>query len=431
MKAYIGFTDGLSGVVDAPSSKNYTTRFLLAAALADGVSVVHRPAASEDADAMMRGLRAYGAGITPIQDGKALEIRGFGGRPGNPGLIDPGNAGAVLRLLMGIGALVGEIRFATRYTDSLGTRPQDDLLDALEQLGCETESEGGCLPVVLRGGPVRGGRVRVRGDLSSQYLSSLLFLGPLLPQGLDIEVHRGLVSRPLVRTTLEVMRRAGIHVEAAPDLLRFRIPGGQQYQAREYWVHGDYPSAAAVLAAAAVTGGRVVVRRLFEDAQGERAVLPVLRSMGADVLYDGRQMQVMGNRGLKATQLDGDRATDMVLAMLGVAACSAGESRFYGIANLRLKECDRISVPARELARLGVRCSEGPGEITVRGCPGGLAGGMELDTHEDHRVAQMLTIVGLRCRDGVCLSRAETVAKSYPGFFRDLIHLGARIRIQQ
>jgi 3-phosphoshikimate 1-carboxyvinyltransferase len=283
---------------------------------------------------------------------------------------------------------------------------------------------------MLRGGPPRGGRIWVSGARSSQFLSSLLFLGPLLREGLVIEVRDGLVSRPLVRTTLEVMRQAGIQVAAAADLLHFRIPGNQQYQAREYQVNGDYPSAAAILAAGAVTNSRITVGRLFEDAQGERAVIPLLGDMGVAVEYDGQEVRLGGWQRLRGVAFDGDAATDMVLAMLALASFAEGESRFYGIGNLRFKECDRIAVPVQELSRIGVDCEEREAEIVVRGRPEGYAGGIEAPTYHDHRVAQMLTIVGLRCRRGLAVLDAETVGKSYPAFFEDLMRLGGDIELE-
>ena len=129
----------------------------------------------------------------------------------------------------------------------------------------------------------------------------------------------GLVSKPLVRTTLEVVREAGIQVEHGDDLVRFRIRGGQEYQPREYTVNGDYPSAAAILGAGAVTRSDIAVERLYQDCQGERAVIPLLRQMGAEVEYDGREVRLGGHGGLRGVAFDGDRATDMVLAMLAVS----------------------------------------------------------------------------------------------------------------
>jgi 3-phosphoshikimate 1-carboxyvinyltransferase len=433
MKARVRYTANLSGRLNPPSSKNYTTRYLLVAALAEGESVVHFPAESDDAQTLVRCLEGFGAQVRPVQDaaGRHLYIRGFGRKPHNPGLVDPGNAGAVLRLLMGVGALLPEVRFETEYSQSLGQRPHGDLLQALEQLGVKTQSNNGKLPVVLRGGNLRGGRVRVSGARSSQYLSSLLFLAPLVGADLEIEVREGLVSQPLVRTTLEVMRQAGVQVEAAEDLMHFRVRAGQAYRPGEYWVNGDYPSAAAILAAGAVTNSSISVERLFEDSQGEREVVPLLRRMGVGVEYDGQAVSLRGHQGLKGVEFDGDRATDMVLAMVGVAALAEGESRFYGIGNLRLKECDRIAVPVKELRRLGVDCQEGEAEIIVRGNPAGYQGGLKVETHHDHRVAQLLSIVGLRCQEGLTVLDAQNVNKSYPAFFADLISLGAQIELEE
>ena len=433
MKANVRYTERLSGRLNPPSSKNYTTRYLLVAALAKGESVVRFPAVSDDAEAMVRCLQGYGAEIREEEgDGRerCLRVRGFGGQPARPDKVDPGNAGAVLRMLMGVGALLPEVRFETKFRKSLGKRPHGDLLQALGQLGLECESAAGKLPVVLRGGPPRGGRIWVSGKNSSQFTSSLLFLAPMLEEGLEIEVRNGLVSKPLVRTTIEVMRQAGIEVEAAEDLLYFRVPGGQRYRAGEYAVNGDYPSSAAILAAGAVTNSRIGVERLFEDCQGEREVVPLLGRMGVEVAYDGQRVELKGHEGLKGVAFDGDTATDMVLAMLAVAAFAEGESRFYGIGNLRDKECDRISVPVKAFKRIGIDCDEGAAEVVVRGNPDGYEGGIEMPTHHDHRVAQMLAIVGLRCRKGLTLLKAETVGKSYPAFFDDLMRLGANIELE-
>ena len=433
MKAHVRYTEQLMGRLNPPSSKNYTTRYLLAAALAEGESCVHYPARSEDSEALLRCLRALGAEIeeeADVEGGRRLRIRGFGRHPREAGVLNAGNAGAVTRFLMAIGALLTEVRFETDFAGSLGKRPHGDLLAALEQLGAQSRSNQGRLPVAIRGGRLRGGRVQVSGALSSQFLSALLFLAPLIGEDVELEVVDKLVSKPLVRTTLEVLAAAGIEVVAREDLMRFEIPGGQHYRPGEYSVNGDYPSAAAVLAAAAVTNGEVAVERLYEDRQGERAVIGVLRDFGVGVKYDGRTVKTGRHRGMRGIEFDGDTATDMVLAMLPVAALASGETRIHGIGNLRLKECDRISVPVRELRRVGVDCGEGESEIVVRGNPGGYEGGIEVDTHEDHRVAQMLAVLGLRCRRGLTLADAETVGKSYPAFFDDLIALGADIELR-
>ena len=160
--------------------------------------------------------------------GRHLKVRGFGRTPKNPRVVDAGNAGAVLRFLMGVGALLDEVKFTTKFEHSLGQRPHGDLLAALQQLGARSESRDGRLPIVIRGGDLRGGRVQVSGATSSQYLSSLLLLAPLIGEDVEIEVIDDLVSRPLVRTTLEVMETSGIQVDAVrrSDALRHRRRSG-------------------------------------------------------------------------------------------------------------------------------------------------------------------------------------------------------------
>ncbi len=430
MKARVQYTEALHGRLNPPSSKNYTTRYLLVAALADGDSIVHHPAQSQDADVLQRCLVDLGAEIreeTDDKGGRRLHVRGFGANPAHPGVLNVGNAGAVARMLMGVGALLPDIRFETPFPESLGQRPHDELFAGLQQLGATVVSPDGRLPATIRGGSLHGGSVRVSGSRSSQFLSSLLLLAPLVGQDIHIEVTDALLSRPLVHTTLEVMREAGIVVEAAEDLMSFRIAGGQSYSPREYSVNGDWPSSAAVLAAGALTNSGIIVERLFDDRQGERAVLGLLRDMGVDVSWDGQCVELRGHRGLRGMDFDGDQATDAVLAMLPLAAHAEGTSRFYGIGNLRYKECDRIAVPVAELRRFGVDCHEEEDAIIVRGRPEGYEGGHEAATHHDHRVAQMQAIMGLRSRRGVVVLEAETVGKSYPAFFSDLAALGAVI----
>lgn len=433
MRARVRFTEQLRGTLNPPSSKNYTTRYLLVAALADGESVVHYPAQSQDSDALQRCLGQLGADIREQIDddgGRHLYVRGFGRSPKSPGVLDVGNAGTVARLLMGVGGLLSSLRFETPFPESLGLRTHDELFRGLEQLGASVESAAGRLPATIRGGSLHGGTVRISGRRSSQFLSSLLFLAPLVGEEVRIEITDELVSRPLVATTLEVMRQAGIVVEAADDLLSFQIAAGQSYRPGEYRVNGDWPSSAAILAAGALTSSGIIVERLFEDRQGERAVLDWLRETGVDVSWDGERVELRGHDGLRGVDFDGDQATDAVLAMLPVAAHAEGTSRFYGIGNLRYKECDRITVPVDELRRFGVDCHEEEEAIVVRGRVGGYDGGHEASTHHDHRVAQMLTLMGLRSRHGAVILDAETVGKSYPDFFHDLISLGAQIDLE-
>lgn len=419
-------TPKLQGEIQALSSKNYTTRYLLVAALAEGTSTVYYPAHSEDSDAMRRCIRDLGAVVE--EDDEKIVITGFGRNPRPVEQLDVGNAGAVLRFLMAIAALCPDVTFINRYPDSLGKRPHDDLIDALGQMGVEVSHRDGKLPITIKGGNPRGGKIRVSGNVSSQYLSALLFLTPLLEEDSEIEVLHDLKSKVVVGQTLEVLAQAGIKIEASEDLMFFRVPGRQRYEAKKYVVQGDYPGSAAILAAAAVTESDVILHRLEENSkQGEKAVVDVLRMMETPLTHENGIVHVKGNGKLKAVEFDGDQATDAVLAMVAAAVFAEGTSRFYNVENLRYKECDRITDYVAELRKAGANVEERQSEIIVHGRPEGVEGGAVINAHYDHRVIMALTVVGLRAKAPIRIMDAHHVAKSYPIFFDHLKALGANV----
>ncbi len=419
-------TPRLEGELQALSSKNYTTRYLLVAALAEGTSTIYYPAHSEDSDAMRRCIRDLGAVIE--EDEEKITITGFGSKPREVKELNVGNAGAVLRFLMAIASLLPEVTFVNTYPDSLGKRPHDDLITALEQMGVKVDHQQGKLPITIHGGAAKGGKIQVSGNVSSQFLSALLFLTPLLPEDSEIEVLHDLKSKVVIGQTLEVLAQAGIVIEASEDLMHYKIPGNQKYAAKQYIVQGDYPGSAAVLAAAAVTQSDVKIHRLEEHSkQGERAIIDVLRMMEVPLTHTNGLVHVQGNGKLMAVEFDGDAATDAVLAMVAAAVFAEGTSRFYNVENLRYKECDRITDYLNELRKAGANVEEKQSEIIVHGKPEGVEGGVEIDAHYDHRVIMALTVVGLRAHKPIRIRDAHHVAKSYPIYFDHLQALGAKV----
>lgn len=419
-------TERLQGEIQALSSKNYTTRYLLVAALAEGTSTILHPAHSEDGEAMRRCIRDLGAIVE--EDDEKIVITGFGRNPRRVKELDVGNAGAVLRFVMSIAALLPEVLFVNSYPQSLGKRPHDDLIVALESMGVKIEHQQGKLPLTIRGGNPRGGKIQVSGNVSSQFLSSLLFLTPLLDEDSEIEVLHDLKSKVVVGQTLEVLAQAGIVIEASEDLMHYKIPGKQRYKAQTYSVQGDYPGSAAILAAASVTQSNVIVHRLLETSkQGERAVVDVLKAMQVPLTHENGIVHVKGNGRLVAGEFDGDEFTDGVLAMVAASVFAEGTSRFYNVENLRFKECDRITDYLTELRKAGANVEEKRDEIIVHGRPEGVEGGIEIDAHFDHRVIMALTIVGLRAKQPIRIKDAHHVAKSYPHYFDHLKALGAQV----
>jgi 3-phosphoshikimate 1-carboxyvinyltransferase len=434
-RLYIPSSSLLRGEPALPSSKYYTLRYLLAATLARGESSVAFPASSDDSEALFRSCRALGAELTwddTKQD--VLRVKGAG-RPYNsePATINVGNAGAVLRLVMGISALLPEVTFVTDHRQSLGRRPNRELLEALTALGadCAGMGEEGYLPITIRGGKLHGGRVTVSGARSSQYLSSLLFLAPLIGEPLEITVVDDLKSQALIHITLNVLHEAGIVVEHDAALRHFSIAAGQYYQPREYSVPGDYPSAAALLSACAVTtdpASEIILTRLRPDEETGVELVGALRAMGADVVVDGEMMRLRGGRRLRGIEMNGDGAIDCIPVLVAAACFAEGESIFYNIEGLHYKESDRINDLCMELRRAGCIVTPRNDAIIVRGQPQGIEGGVVVDGHSDHRLLMALAIVGLRSNRGLTLVGTGHIAKSYPHFFEDLQRLGVAVR---
>jgi 3-phosphoshikimate 1-carboxyvinyltransferase len=477
----------LSGTIDPPSSKNYTTRYVLASCLSAGRSVVQRPAVQDDAVALVRCARGMGARIAAL-DARGrevefsvenagvvdrLEIHGFGAHPrlAEPGrALDPGNAGAVFRMLLAASALLPEVRWETSHPESLGKRPHGDLVDALRFLGVEVECEGGRLPMVLRGGRERiaarlaelrreqkladGEPVAlpVSGEISSQFTSALLFLAPLLDADIAIHATGRLKSLAAVETTRQVLSMAGVGVESSTSREVHLVRRGQAYAPRTWETNGDWPGSSAILAAAcAVPGSDVTLRRLVDDEQGERECVPFFRRMGCETELPPGLLRLKSPAGiLNAAAVNGDLCTDAVLAMMGAAMVADGDSRFVQIRNLQFKECDRVREPIAELRKVYATVlpsgdpawrrmapekaiwfepDDDPDTIDVWGAPQGFAGGVDVDGRGDHRVIMMLSIVALRCRDGLRIHGAEHVAKSFPGWFETLRAMGAEVEL--
>lgn len=430
MKVLVKPATHLKGEVAAPPSKNYTSRYLWLSALTEGESRVLNPADNDDARALLAACRELGAVVreeTAGEEGndRVLVIRGFGAKPRPVKELDPGNGGLILRLLLALGLFLPEVTLINSYPDSLGKRPQHDLLAALRALGAEVTDRDGRLPITVKGDrPLARREVTVSGKVSSQYATALLFVAPLLG-GLTIRISHGLSSPPPLATTLQVMAEGGVTPQADWERLVFTVPAGR-YRPGSYRVPGDYPAAAALAAAAAVLSSRVILTNLVaEDRQGEKAALAHLEKMGVELRRTGRGVELRGGRPLQAVDFYGADAIDAVLAMAAAAALAEGTSRFYGVGNLRWKESDRIGDFARELRKVGVEVKEGQDEFWITGNPGGYRGGVEIDAHQDHRLVMAFSILALRTREGLVISGAEHVKKSYPSFFTDLTSLGA------
>lgn len=424
----------LHGAITPPSSKYHTLRTVLAALLAEGESIIENPALSDDTTVLLKACAQLGAIISTShhEDGHCtLHMRGVGGqvKPAQGAIIDVGNAGAVLRLLLGICASSPvPLTFTTPYPESLGRRPNDDLLQALTQLGAVISSQGpeGTLPITIGGGQLQGGAVQLSGKKSSQYLSALLYLGPLLADGLTIEITDTLTSASFIDLTLDVLRQAGITIITEERYRRYRIPGKQQYLPQTYQIPGDYPSAAALLAAVAIARGEITLRSLTPGAADGEATLEAFAQMGLEVSRTDSTVTARASGPLRGITFDGNTAIDSVPCIAAAACFATSKSIISNIANLRLKESDRIYDLAEALQATGCQIVPFPDRLEITPA-GQIEGNVEVDAHADHRLAQALAVVGLGSAHAITVHHAGHVAKSYPRFFDDLSSLGASV----
>jgi 3-phosphoshikimate 1-carboxyvinyltransferase len=416
-----------------PGSKSITNRALVLAALAGrGAGCeVRGILRSEDTEVMIAALRRLGFNVRLTADPPEwhAHVAGAADGPAIPAAaadLFVANSGTTMRFLAAVLAL-GEGRFRLDGVPRMRQRPIEDLLAALRQLGVRAFSENGdgCPPVVIEANGLAGGRVRIRGDTSSQFLSGLLLATPLARGDIAVEVDGPLVSRPYVAMTLAMMRQFGAKIEADEGLACFRVPGRQQYRApgstdpagrRWFAVEPDASAASYFFGAAALVPGEASVAGLGPGSlQGDVRFVDVLEQMGCRVERAEQSLTVRGGE-LVGVDVDMNAISDCVMTLAAVACFARGPTTIRNVAHIRHKETDRTHALATELRRLGARVVEFPDGLTV--CPGPLRGA-EVETYDDHRMAMSLALIGLRV-PGVVIQNPGCVAKTYPTFFDDL-----------
>jgi len=415
----------LSGSITVPPSKSHTIRAVLIAALAAGESVIRRGLFMGDGASAIRAAASLGAYIE-INNGDTF-VKGVGGDMNlGSDVIDMGNSGTGLNLFCSAAALGSRSR---RFDGdaSLRTRPMRPLLNALEQLGASVIVEGVLqdLPFVVRG-PLTGGRAEVDG-ISSQFVSSLLFAAPLIPNDSHITVQN-LHEQPYVEMTLWWLSKQGIEFEHSKEFTTYKIIGAQKYKSFETVIPADFSSAAFPAVAAAICGEPIELKGLdFSDPQGDKIVFDHLETMGAKVERDDGTVRVTGG-DLRGAIIDLNSAPDALPALSVAAAAAKGETAFINVAQARIKETDRISVMVSELQKMGIEARELPDGMVVRG---GRLQGARVNGHYDHRIVMALAIAGMNAEGETEIETAEAAGITYPGFVEDFRHIGADIRVAQ
>ncbi len=420
--------------VAVPGSKSETNRALPIAALAAGRSVLHGALVSDDTEYMADGLRRLG--IDVVLDGNRAEVVGCNGAiPAQRAEIFAGMAGTTSRFLVPVAAL-GHGTYRLDGEPRLRQRPIAPLLDVVSTLGAEIDFdvEAGHLPITLHADGLIGGSVEIQGAASSQFISALLLAGPYMPDGLSLTVTGEVVSRPYIDMTVRIMHSFSVEVEERT--CGYEVAATQAgYQACEYWIEPDASAASYFFAAAAITGGRIVVPGIDRNSsQGDLGFVDLLAKMGANVDVARGRTEVVGPAELRGIDVDMRDVSDTVPTLAVVAAFATTPTRIRGIGFIRAKESDRIGDVVAELRRFGVNaiCADdgidvypdahrsGPGRSALR--PG------RVDPHGDHRLAMSFAVAGLVC-DGIEIADPGCVSKTFPGFFDALASLAANLEV--
>ena len=410
--------------VHVPGSKSMTTRAMILACHAcrspRGVRLTGA-LDCEDTRVMVDSLKRLGFHVeTGWQCPEPwINIRLADGQdffPNDQAQLSVANSGTSMRFLTALVCL-GKGRYRLDGVPRMRERPIKDLLAALRQLGVDVHSEAhnGCPPVVVSAAGLGGGRVRIKGATSSQFLSALLMVAPFARGPVNIEVDGPLVSEPYVTMTLAMMRAIGLRVDESPGP-RFDIPPIQKAVAATIPIEPDASAASYFFAAAAIAGGQVTVADLTaQSLQGDVRFVDILEQMGCQVVRKECGITVHGGP-LRGVNVDMNAISDTVMTLGAVACFAEGPTTIRNVAHIRHKETNRLAALAAELRRVGADVVEFADGLTIT--PGPLHGAA-IETYDDHRLAMSLALVGLKV-PGVVIKNPGCVAKTYPRFFEDL-----------
>ncbi|MGG7078363.1 3-phosphoshikimate 1-carboxyvinyltransferase [Clostridium sardiniense] len=416
------YNNKLEGVAKIPPSKSMAHRAVICAALSKDKSIITNIDLSDDIIATIDGMRALGAKIE-IRD-QVLEIIGLDINEdfSTERVIDCNESGSTLRFLVPIASLSNSNnRFIGR--GNLGKRPLDIYYNIFKEQGINYSYKESELDLKTKGKLVSG-EFEVLGNISSQFITGLMFTLPLLEGDSKIIIKGPLESKGYIDLTLKALADFGVKIENN-DYKEFIIKGNQSYIGREYRVEGDYSQGAFFLCADAL-GNKVVCKDLDNNSlQGDREVIEILERMG--VYFNRNEDGIIGvSKSLEGTIIDAKGCPDIIPILSVVASLSEGKTEIINAKRLRIKECDRLSAINLELSKLGAKIEEKEDGLIIYGIDE-FKGGVNVWSHKDHRIAMMLAIAATRCKEEIILEDYECVSKSYPSFFEDFKMLGGRV----
>ena len=419
----------LNGKIEIPPSKSYSHRAVIAAALAESEkkSTIDNLKFSVDITTTTDIMENWGAKIKRFES--ALEI------VGNDGKVVPkdkyvqcNESGSTIRFLIPVGITsTNELIFDGK--GKLVDRPLDSYYKIFEEQGLKYKTTGGKLPLMVNG-KLKAGNYEIDGNISSQFITGLLYALPLLDGDSKLIINKNLESKGYIDLTLEILELAGIEIKNN-DYKSFEIKGNQSYKPFDYTVEGDYSQVAFWIVAGIISANRdneVKCLHVNKNSlQGDREIIEIVTRMGANLeIFD--DYVIVKPSKTKGTVIDISQCPDIAPILTVLAALSEGETRIINGERLRIKESDRITSIKTELNKLGANVAEKGDSLIIQGVQG-FTGGVTVSAWNDHRIAMSLAVASSRCEKEIILEEAESVRKSYPHFWDDFVKMGGEIEI--
>jgi 3-phosphoshikimate 1-carboxyvinyltransferase len=413
----------LKGTIEIPPSKSYTHRVIIAASLADGISILKNVVKSEDILATIQAMRKLGVDITELSNNKLL-IRGTGQLKVIRNIINCNQSGSTLRFIIPFFTFIDEELIFTGEKNLIN-RPLNTYYKLFEDKGIKYSTDDGKLPLTVEG-ELEPGDYYIEGDISSQFLTGLMFTLPLLNGNSRIILTTELKSKSYIDMTLDILEIFGVKV-LNTDYKKFYIPGFQQYKPTDYSIESDY-SQAAFWIVANLLGGDIKLHGLDEQTlQGDVQLLDIVESMGAKISFRSKNLVITKANELQSFDIDASNIPDLVPILTVLGCFTTGQSRIYNAERLKYKESNRLEAITKELNKLGGKVAMVDGGLVIN--PIEEFKGGEVNSWNDHRIAMALAIASLKAKGDVIINHADAINKSYPKFYKDFKKIGGELDV--
>ena len=412
----------IDGKITCPSNKSYTHRAIFMASLADGKSMIKNILKSGDTIATINACKNFGVEIKEEENNLIVDSPNELKLQGD--IIDAENSGTTIRIAAAISTLA-DTKVVLSGDQSLNKRPMQPLLKALESLGAKCSSSNGTPPISILG-KIKGGKVKIPGDISSQFISALMIVAPKLENGMLLNIQGELVSKPYVDATIMAMKKFNVNVEAEIPYKKYIIHP-QNYKSTTFAVPSDFSSLALLLSAAVLLGENLSIQMTMGDMpQADEAIIDILEKMGVVVTLDKNVIKIKSPKKLDGGKFDLNNSPDLVPAVAILALKASKPIEIFNVKHARYKETDRIAILARELAKLGIKVVEKKDGLVLKNSKNLI--GADLNSENDHRLFMAFCIAGMYV--GNCsVSHPESVKISYPDFIQEMKRIGCKISL--